>query len=575
MKDIVIKAPNTGISSSPHVGFGDVRNLDIFSIPGIVRLNNLLAKKSGSTVAALVQWFMKDPTTPANIYALDSGGSLYKTTDSGDTWASLAGKTVTVDISTPSVATFTSSSHNLAENDTVVFSTTGALPTGLVAGTTYYIIAANLAANTFSVSTSQGGAGVVTSGTQSGTHSFYCTTGRGGQGLAIFEDYLIVARQTKLDTYGPLSGSPTWRFNWQTVDSDTLWHPMFVSKNDGICYGGAGRYVFSIEEVTGQTFAPTNTATYTFISRTECVLPWSYRIKCIEESGENMLFGTWKGTNYYDYKVADIFPWFPGSLHYQNPIRIADNGVHAMLNKNGTIYILAGIEGKMYQSNGAVAYPIAQIPISITDLKGGTYLTATPQSLINYKDKICFAFSAGGSSTIDGMGVWSLMQTSRGNILNLEHGISTGNFGLTTNVQIGALLDISNDTLLVGWKDATSYGIDKTTNTSRSTGYTAYFESPLYNIGTYTGKGRINDIEFSLVRPLATGEGIKIKYRKDLSASWTTLITLDYTTLGAVQSHVDSFTTPPIDSEYVQIRCELTTGASSNTSPELRFLILR
>jgi hypothetical protein len=50
----------------------------------------------------------------------------------------------------------------------VFFNTTGALPTGLTAGTTYYVIAGGLSAAGFEVSTAAGSTAVTTSGTQSG-----------------------------------------------------------------------------------------------------------------------------------------------------------------------------------------------------------------------------------------------------------------------------------------------------------------------------------------------------------------------------------------------------------------------
>jgi hypothetical protein len=75
----------------------------------------------------------------------------------------------TVTIASPAVFTYTG--HQLGVGDKVVLSTTGALPTGLTAGTTYFVIAAGLTANAFEVSTTDGGAAVNTSGTQSGTHS--------------------------------------------------------------------------------------------------------------------------------------------------------------------------------------------------------------------------------------------------------------------------------------------------------------------------------------------------------------------------------------------------------------------
>ena len=76
--------------------------------------------------------------------------------------------TVTISIAAPGVVTWTN--HGLSVNDTIRFTTTGALPTGLAINTTYYVKEV-LSANTFTVSTSAGGAAVTTSGTQSGTQT--------------------------------------------------------------------------------------------------------------------------------------------------------------------------------------------------------------------------------------------------------------------------------------------------------------------------------------------------------------------------------------------------------------------
>jgi hypothetical protein len=83
--------------------------------------------------------------------------------------------TVTITIATPGVVT--RNAHGLADNAPVRFNTSGALPTGLVVGTEYYVVAAGKTANTFSVSAAPGGAAINTSGTQSGTHKGFSATG--------------------------------------------------------------------------------------------------------------------------------------------------------------------------------------------------------------------------------------------------------------------------------------------------------------------------------------------------------------------------------------------------------------
>lgn len=81
--------------------------------------------------------------------------------------------TFTVNVSTPSSATFTTTGdHDLRVGDEVWLITTGALPTGLTNGKKYYVVSTPTT-KTFTLSTTAGGSAVVTSGTQSGTHSYF------------------------------------------------------------------------------------------------------------------------------------------------------------------------------------------------------------------------------------------------------------------------------------------------------------------------------------------------------------------------------------------------------------------
>jgi hypothetical protein len=112
--------------------------------------------------------------------------------------------TITMTIASPCVVTW--ANHGL-ENDTpVMFTTTGALPTGVVAGTVYYV--RNKTTNTFNLSLKKSGAAVNTSGSQSGTH-----TGT-AQVHKVFESL-----QANNVGHYPLI-SPTW---WLLVGSTNRW----------------------------------------------------------------------------------------------------------------------------------------------------------------------------------------------------------------------------------------------------------------------------------------------------------------------------------------------------------------
>lgn len=81
-----------------------------------------------------------------------------------------ASNAVTITIASPAVISWTS--HGLTSDSVVKFTTTGSLPTGITAGTAYYVIPID--ANTFKICLASGGKNgtqINTSGTQSGVHT--------------------------------------------------------------------------------------------------------------------------------------------------------------------------------------------------------------------------------------------------------------------------------------------------------------------------------------------------------------------------------------------------------------------
>jgi hypothetical protein len=89
--------------------------------------------------------------------------------------------TTTVTIASPGV--FTVNNHGLNVGDPVIFTTTGALPTGLAVNTIYYVTATSLTTNTFTVTATLGAVAINTSGSQSGTHTVNSGSYYAGAGL--------------------------------------------------------------------------------------------------------------------------------------------------------------------------------------------------------------------------------------------------------------------------------------------------------------------------------------------------------------------------------------------------------
>jgi hypothetical protein len=126
----------------------------------------LLGATEEVDVHSLFHYLKKDGTA----YFLRVKGKYLQQENAG-VWENLRGGTATVTIATPAVVSRTA--HGFTAGMPVVFATTGDLPTGIVAGTTYYVIATGLTADAFQFSETVGGAAVNTSGTQSGTHTVH------------------------------------------------------------------------------------------------------------------------------------------------------------------------------------------------------------------------------------------------------------------------------------------------------------------------------------------------------------------------------------------------------------------
>ena len=126
---------------------------------------------------AIVDSVLYSSNVPENEYAAYSASVVYATgtkvlyisTNTHLVYESLTGSssTVTLTIASPCVITWTA--NGLAAGTPISFATTGALPTGIVAGTVYYVLAPT--ANTFNIAATVGGAAINTSGSQSGTHT--------------------------------------------------------------------------------------------------------------------------------------------------------------------------------------------------------------------------------------------------------------------------------------------------------------------------------------------------------------------------------------------------------------------
>lgn len=156
------------IKPSETIGdFGDTTTDVKFLGVGDSRAQHIKGSKDGGTQQRTFGFDATDPGQIATKVAYLSPNDYNHKIVFNDA-PSVRSAVATISIATPGVVTWTG--HGLAVGAAVSFATTGSLPTGLTAATTYYVKTVS-DANTFTLAATVGGTAIVTSSTQSGVHT--------------------------------------------------------------------------------------------------------------------------------------------------------------------------------------------------------------------------------------------------------------------------------------------------------------------------------------------------------------------------------------------------------------------
>jgi hypothetical protein len=158
------------------------------------------------------------------IYYWDATGGV---TTRGVLLSSLGG-TVTLTIATPCVITLTSA---LPDGSSITLATTGALPTGLTAGTTYYL--SNVSGLTANLTDSAGNT-INTSGTQSGVQSISVLGD-----VPVVQNFIFVSDASRFtfafgcNDYGSSTQNPML-VRWSDQENPTIWYPNIANQAGSI-----------------------------------------------------------------------------------------------------------------------------------------------------------------------------------------------------------------------------------------------------------------------------------------------------------------------------------------------------
>lgn len=130
----------------------------LLSVPAVPTVTSSTSKIEETPIA--IEADDLDTLEVPAVPTVTPGATVYTYTDDGE---------CTISIASP--AEITLAGHGLAANHEVYFKTSGALPTGIVQYTHYYVKSPT--EDTFNISAAAGGAAINTSGSQSGTHKLW------------------------------------------------------------------------------------------------------------------------------------------------------------------------------------------------------------------------------------------------------------------------------------------------------------------------------------------------------------------------------------------------------------------
>ena len=190
------------------------------------------------------------------------GGPIYY----WDASVGFLGSTFTVTIASPGVL---STSLNLGNGTALVLRTTGALPTGLLVGTVYYVV--NVAGTQFSLAATPGGSAITTSGSQSGVHSFSpraipVTSLDGASSVPIIQNFLLVSDVSRFvfcfgtNDIGAVTQDPML-VRWSDQESVVEWSPA-VTNQAGSVRLSRGSQIITALQARQEVLVWTDSALY-------------------------------------------------------------------------------------------------------------------------------------------------------------------------------------------------------------------------------------------------------------------------------------------------------------------------
>jgi hypothetical protein len=507
---------------------------------------------------------------------------------------------------------------NASTNTPVTFSSTGTLPTGITAGTTYYLLSSVDYVNqgTFTFSATPGGNFIALTDTGSGTitmsfppanvppinnttitgFSWVSNTGSivsgngataltltspwlgvsgtylitdpsGNQFFGIFVyDSVTVVLATPATYQAPSSGT----FLVQIVNPSNAIYKTWNSKVDGNLYFTNGHFIGRLVTAGASIpiFIPSIPQTYFVAYGVIAVAEvGDIAIDMTDLRGQMIIAGNFD-TYVWDYQSTAVFA--------PNPVGEQITGLINVLNN---VYIFAGQKGNIYVSNGASAQVLYKLPDNIA---GNIDPIWSYGGYMFHRGKLYFQATASNTSVTNILaGVFSLnvsatlvtdVETSGALVMEAQN-----SYGLTPasgSSPIGVLMDnepSSNgqDSYYSAWSNGSNVGGIDYNSTTLWQNNEPIIETDIIPIGTILSKQSFGRIEYKLDRPLAVGDSITMYWRPSLTDSYVQIGTGTTATSNYLPLSAD-FPSNITQAQWAQFKITFSCASSGSSFIPLR-----
>lgn len=318
---------------------------------------------------------------------------------------------------------------------------------------------------------------------------------------------------------------------------DATFHPM-AEMLGGIAIGNE-RYIGYFDNINGE-FDPTKIA-----------LASGYEVRALYKFEEYIVAEAWKGQSFEEAEEGRRYFWDGIESTFNFFEDITAGATHAGHSYKNNIISICGNDASIY----AGSKPMEKITDGMPKLARGKKIEIYPGAITEYEERLLVGVSGVTDDASIEQGVYEFGSQGGGlaHTLNFPYIISTGTTQATT-LKIGALGSFGTD-LYIGWRDNTSYGIDKVA-LGDSAYATGSWESRIFDAGDQQKDKQAIKLEITF-EALTTGQSVTPKY--DINRSGTFTAGTAASTVG--DTDIDLY----INSQFKEIEFGFNLASTSNT----------